>query len=146
MKPAIVMISAALVVACSVTEPVPGPGTFTIDGLVVPPPAALPGTAYEPVFRVTGQAGAAVIEGSFWGSACGDRVDPEFLVAAGTALLRLSFVVLVESPQCLQQIVITEYTAVFTDLEPGSYRVAVEYDLQRAGTVRRFSAGNVELR
>ena len=121
-------------------------GTFEITDRHYPPEGAQPGLEYEPSFGVNGGDGTVALEGSFWGDGCGDRMEPEFFHNGSELVFRLIFLEEIANPVCLAWVVVSDYTAEFQAVPPGTYELRVIHDHRRADAVRRFDVGEVTVR
>ncbi|MGD2136389.1 MAG: hypothetical protein PVF27_09520 [Gemmatimonadales bacterium] len=139
-----VALGACLVTGC--TQRLTGPGSFTRLDTRAPPPNAGTGLAYVPEFTVAATSSTVAIEASFWGFACGDRLDPQFSHPDDTLTFRLRFDVQVKDPTCALHEVVTDYVAIFDAVPVGRYAVRVEHVIERADTALTWDAGTVDVR
>ena len=145
----VTVVLAVGVLSVSCTEPPLGigvEGTFEVTDRRSPPHDARPGLQYEPSFRIMGSAGIVTLDGSFWGDGCGDRLEPEFFRNGGELTFRLNFITVVANPSCPAWVVVSDYTAEFATVPPGTYKLRVIHDRRRADKMRRFDAGEVTVR
>ena len=132
--------------ACEGVSPFEVEGEFAVQAVPAPPDLEYRGPDYRPEFEISSQGEDVVIEGSFWGDGCGNRLDPVFERERGELRFRLTFVVVIKNPTCLAWEAISIYTARFLEVPPGRYQVTVVHNNERLDEIMRFSLGMVTMR